>query len=101
MTACPHRAKKNTNHLFLEAASSALFTPYETPAPAAAKPMALPPAMRAEMGAANGKIPPFCLVLRRLLFFGLHRLFRSAFLRTIFDSLGKNECCTKSVCEFL
>ena len=46
---------------------------YEAPAPAAAKPMALAPAMRAGMSAASGKIPPFCVL--RLLFRVLHLRF--------------------------
>lgn len=61
---------------------------------------ASPPTIRAGMSAASGKIPPFCLVIRRLLFFGLHAFFRSAFLpRTIFV-LGKNDWWVGNVCEF-
>lgn len=63
-----------------------MFTPYEAPAPAAANLMALPPAMRAGMSAASGRIPPFCLLC--LLFFVLH-LFRGAFRPRAISFLGK------------
>lgn len=52
---------------------------------------AIPPAMRAGMIAASGKIPPFCLL--RFLFCVLLLLFRSAFLpRAIFCVWGKMIC---------
>lgn len=51
--------------------------------------MALPPAMRAGMSAAIGKIPPFCVL--RLLFRVLHLPFRGAFFRRTMLFFGKND----------
>ena len=52
--------------LFLVTASRPFLTPYEAAPPTAPAAIALPPAMRAGMSAAKGRIPPFC-VLRVLL----------------------------------